>query len=97
MLSALGEWSRRAPIDPAFQSIVANALKSLRDRSALLDIKLQLQIVSHQTRRTSGCLYGQPELSCMEFDESPHPFSMSSQTGNLLYEVFKGSILDVDL
>jgi hypothetical protein len=71
------EWCRRAPTDPAFQSrfkLVPNAqnLKEIGMPSWISKYNGKPVLIKRPGQ--TGFLFSHPELSCMEFDISLHPF-----------------------
>merc|ERR1711933_300626 len=73
----LEEWCRRAPSDPKFQArfkIVPNAhnLKEIGMPSWIASYNGKPFLIKRAGE--TGFLYQHPELNCMEFDVSLHPF-----------------------
>lgn len=71
------EWCRRAPTDPAFQS----RFKLIPNAQNLKEIGMPSWIAKYNGKPVlikrpgqTGFLFSHPELSCMEFDISLHPF-----------------------
>jgi len=78
------EWCRRAPTDPAYQArfkVVPNAhnLKEIGMPSWISKYNGKPFLVKRAGE--TGFLYSHPEISCMEFDVSLHPFPYLAKQG----------------
>mmetsp|Transcript_19744 Transcript_19744/g.29975 ORF Transcript_19744/g.29975 Transcript_19744/m.29975 type:complete len:311 (+) Transcript_19744:3-935(+) len=78
------EWCRRAPTDPKFQS----RFKLIPNAHNLKEIGVPGWITRYNAKPIlikrageTGILYSHPELSCMEFDVSLHPFPYLAKQG----------------